>query len=208
MSSISVAEIKSNIDNMELYSDAYPFTLPLRISTFQDETAYNKFIKNCEKIVRGSIEYKQWRNYITDVLGINECMITQEKMSETTIEVHHHVPSLFILTKALVNKKIENNEKFSTFDIALECIELHFTNKIGYVTLVSSIHEKFHNGFLKIPFELIKGDYKYFISEYSKYLDTDDLETLNERLAVSNEYFKYEGWTSDKYPGLVNDNNR
>lgn len=196
---IEANDIKSNIENLELYSDKYPFKLPLRISTFENEVEYNKFIKNCEKLVRGSLEYKYWRNYIIDVLGINTCSLTNEKMVETTIELHHHLPSLFMVVKALVNKKLEDQESFSTFDISLEVIELHFMNKIGYIPLVSSLHEKFHNGFLKIPFELIKGDYLYFIKEYSKFLDDDDLETINERMAISMKDFKYEGWTSEEF---------
>ena len=199
---ISGKEIKSNEDKLELYSDLYPFSLPLRISNFENETEYNKFVKNCEKLVRGSLEYKLWRNYIIDVLGINECALTKEVMSQATVEIHHQIPSLFILVKSLVNKKLDSNESFSTFDIALESIELHFKNKIGYIPLVSSLHEKFHNGFLKLPFELIKGDYNYFLNELSKYLDSEDLDVLQERLAVSMKDYNYEGWSKDDYPGL------
>jgi len=199
---ISKTEIKSKEDALELYSDSYPFRLPLRISTFENETEYNKFIKNCEKLVRGSLEYKLWRNYIIDVLGINECALTKEVMHEATVEIHHQVPSLFILIKALVNKKLDKTESFSTFDIAIEAIELHFKNKVGYIPLLSSLHEKFHNGFLKLPFELIKGDYNYFLNELSKYLDSEDLDALQERLAVSLKDYKYEGWSKDEYPGL------
>lgn len=199
---ISANDIKSNIEKLELYSDLYPFTLPLRISTFENETDYTKFVKNCEKLVRGSLEYKLWRNYLIDVLGVNTCALTGEQMVETSVEIHHHLPSLFILIKALVNKKLEANESFSTFDIALETIEIHFENKVGYIPLVNSLHEKFHNGFVKIPFEHIKGNYTFFINEYSKYLDDDDLDSINERMAVSMKDFKYDGWTKDEYPGL------
>lgn len=199
---VSANDIKSNVEKLELYSDLYPFTLPLRISTFENETEYNKFVKNCEKLVRGSIEYKQWRNYIVDVVGINECALTKERMVECEIQIHHHIPTLFMTIKALLNKKLESSEEFSTFDIALEAIELHFMNKIGYIPLVSSLHEKYHNGFIKIPFEHMKGDYNYFIKEYSKYLDDDDLDSINERMAISIKDFKYEGWTSEEYPGM------
>jgi hypothetical protein len=199
---ISSNEIKSNIDKLELYSENYPFNLPLRISNFENETEYNKFVKNCEKLVRGSLEYKLWHNYITDVLGINVCALTNEINSEVGIEIHHQIPSLFILVKALVNKRLENHETFSTFDISLETIELHFQNRVGYIPLISAMHEKLHAGFLKIPIELVKGDYNYFLNEYSKYLDSEDLDSLQERMAISLKDYKYEGWTKDNYPGL------
>ena len=177
--------VKSNIEKLELYSDEHPFNLSLRISRFENETDFNKFVKNVEMIVRKSIEYKDWRTYIIDVLGVNTCMITNERMDEVTIEVHHHVPGLFTVVKALVNRKLDKTEHFSTFDIALEAIELHFMNKIGYATLLKSMHEKFHNGFLEIPIEYVKGDYMWFIKEFAAYLDDEDLNTINSRVATN-----------------------
>jgi len=192
--------INSNVEGLELYSDTYPFRLSLRIRNFENESNYKKFIKNCEMMIRRSIEYKLWRNYIIDVLQINECMITHEKMDEVTIEVHHHIPPLFSLVTALVNKSIESEEKFCTFDICQQSIELHFKNKIGYVTLLKSMHEKFHNGRLTIPIEFVKGDYNHFVREYSKFLDEDDLERIETRLATNETNCS---WSRDNYPALA-----
>ena len=178
-------EIHSNVETLELYSDNYPFNLSLRISNFENETMYKKFIKNCEMLVRRCNEYKAWKNYIIDVLGMNECVITHEVMEEVTIEVHHHIPSLYVLVSALVNEKIENNKEFCSFDIATEAIELHFKNKIGYLTLLKSIHEKFHNGFLTIPINMVRGDYQYFIKNYAKYISDDDIDVINKRLSIN-----------------------
>ena len=189
-------EVKSNVENLQLYSDTYPFSLSLRISNFENESDYKKFIRNCEMLVRRSVEYKLWRNYIIEVLQINECMITHEKNSEVSIDVHHHIPSLYILTSALVNEKLENGEDFCTFDLCKDIIELHFQNKIGYVTLLKSMHEKFHNGRLNIPTPFIKGDYKHFMNKYSKFLDEYDLESMEERMVVTESNCS---WTRDNY---------
>ena len=189
--------VKSNVENLELYSDTHPFRLALRIRNFENETIYKKFIKNCELLIRRCNEYKLWKEYIIDVLQINSCMITHENINEVSIEVHHHLPSLFTLVCALVNKRIEKNEEFCSFDIAQEAIELHFKNKIGYVTLLKSMHEKFHNGYLDIPIELVRGDYSYFISEFSSFLDDADLDTINARLAVNSTTCS---WVKDEYP--------
>jgi len=177
-------DIKSNTETLEIYSERHPFSLSLRISNFENEAMYKKFVKNCEMAIRRSIEYKEWRNYIVDVLQINECMITHERMDEVTVEVHHHLPSLYILVTALVNKCIEENQDFCTFDICQQAIEIHFQNRVGYVTLLKSIHEKFHNGKLDVPIEFVQGDYPHFIREYSKYLDEGDIESIQARLAI------------------------
>lgn len=192
--------VDSNVENLELYSDSYPFRLSLRVSNFENEASYKKFIKNCEMTIRRSIEYKLWRNYIVDVLQINECMITGECMEDVTIEVHHHIPSLFSLVAALVNKHIEKNEEFCTFDICQQAIELHFKNKIGYTTLLKSMHEKFHNGRLTIPIGFVKGDYKFFLKEFSKYLDEDELDKIDYRLATNESNCT---WSRDNYPAAA-----
>jgi len=189
--------INSNVETLELYSDKYPFTLSLRISNFYSEADYKKFVKTCEMVIRKSTEYKQWRNYIIDVLQVNECMITHERMDEVTVEVHHHIPSLFSLVKSLVNKHIEENTEFCTFDIGTEAIEMHFKNRVGYATLLKSMHEKFHNGRLDIPINFVKGDYNYFVRNYSQYLDEADLDTIQSRLAINEGNCS---WSRDNYP--------
>jgi hypothetical protein len=193
-------DIDSNIETLEIYSDRHPFSLSLRISNFENEAMYKKFVKNCEMMIRRSIEYKEWRNYIVDVLQINECMITHERMTDVTIEVHHHVPSLYTLVTALVNKHIEQNEEFCTFDICQQAIELHFQNRVGYVTLLKSMHEKFHNGKLDVPINFVKGDFNYFVREYSQFLDEDALETIQARLAINEHNCS---WSRDDYQGIM-----
>jgi len=192
-------EIKSNVERLELYSDNYPFNLSLRIQTFEDEAGYTKFVKNCEKLIRGCTEYKLWRNYIIDVLQIQTCAITEERMDQCSTEIHHHPVSLFVVVKSLVNEKLEKEEPFCSFDICTKAIELHFRNQIGFVNLVSSIHEKFHNGFLNIPKTLIKGNYNTYLEEYSKYLDEDELETINSRLSITEHNCN---WSANDYPAL------
>lgn len=195
--------IKSDVEKLEISSENYPFNLPLRISTFEGEKEYLAFVKNCEKAVRGCVEYKLWRNYIRDVLQIQTCALTHERLDQTTIDIHHHVPSLFILIKSIIAKRIEEEKSFSTFDIALETIEFHFQNRVGFVPLVSSLHEKFHNGYLKIPIDMVKGNFKYFIDNYFKYLEDEDLDVLNQRLIVKIEDCGEYQWSSNNYPGLI-----
>jgi len=192
-------EIKSNVEKLELYSSNYPFNLSLRIQTFENETEYMKFIKNCEKLIRGCLEYKLWRNYITDVLQIQSCAITEERSDQCSTEIHHHIPSLFMVCKAIVNEKLEKEEPFCSFDICMKVIELHFLNQIGFVVLISSLHEKFHNGFLNIPKRLIRGNYSAFLETYSKFLEEDDLETINSRLSITDSNCN---WSVNDYPAL------
>jgi len=197
-------DVKSDVEGLELYSDNYPFRLPLNTKSFENEGEFTRFVRNCEKLIRGSVEYKTWKEYIIEVLGISECMLTKESMVECTVEVHHHIPSLFVLVKALVAKKLQNQESFSTFDIARETMEIHYMNKVGYAVLVKALHERLHNGVLEIPTRIIRGDYKYFVDTYKNYLDDEDLDLLNKRMSINNvtdeELYH---WSKDNYPGLA-----
>jgi len=191
--------VESNIENLELYSDKYPFRLALRIDKFENEADYKKFIRNCEKLVRGSIEYKLWKDYIKDVLNVNSCMITNENSADCCLEIHHHVPTLYQLLKAVINRRLESNEPFCVFDICTDCIEIHFQNRIGYLALITSMHEKVHSGSLKIPKQLIRGNFQSFLNDFSRYLDDEDLNQIYDKLAVSESNT---GWSAGSYPGM------
>lgn len=197
-----MSEIQSNIDNLTLFSEDYKFVLSLRINKFENKNDEIKFIKNCEKLVRCSTEYKLWKSYIVNVLKDNFCHVTLETNDQVSIEIHHHIPSLFSIVRTIVNKYLHNEIQFCSFDICLDIIELHFKNKIGYIPLINSMHEKFHNGSLVIPTSLVKGNYREFIDEYSNYIDDEDFEVINERMnIVDNKNYL---WSKDNYPGIIN----
>jgi hypothetical protein len=194
--------VASNVEHLTLYSDNYPLTLPLRISNFENEAHFKKFILNCELLIRRSNEYSSWRNYIIEILGLNTCHITEEHVSEVAVDVHHHIPSLFAIVSGVINRKINNDESFCSFDIAMDVIKLHFENRIGYTILIKSMHEKFHNGCLDIPINLIHGNYNYFIQNYGGYLDNEQLEKVNQRLRVTRNTVS---WARNNYPAAVNE---
>lgn len=168
--------IESNITNLKL---------SLRIDDFNSEKDLERFVKSCERLVRNSPEYKLWVSYIRDVLNLTVCHITGESLNETTVDLHHHPFSLFMIVKGLIYKKIGNDEKFCSFDIAMETIEMHFNMYVPFVPLVYSLHEKFHNGFLKIPMEIVYGNCDYLMKEIFPFLDPDEQNVIIERLSIN-----------------------
>lgn len=193
--------IVSNIEENQLSSPESPYTISLRRDDFEDEKQFVKFIKNCEKLVRGSSEYSYWREYLREVLGEYACDITGEINSQTTVDIHHHPFTLFLIIKGVVRKYLDNCVPFCTFDICMDAIELHYKNKIGYIPLLSSLHEKYHNGFLLLPMELVHGNYKSFQEEYSKYLEVDDISDIQEKLDITYKNCGWEkyNWMKDRY---------
>lgn len=189
-------------DNNVLHLENSEFDLHLRIDHFDDDGERIRFIKSVEKMVRRSPEYSLWRNYIMDVLGQTTCEITNESASDCSIEVHHHPLGLYTIVETVVGDYITHQREFSTFDIAKDVIELHFQNKVGYIVLISNMHEKFHNGKLQLPIEFVKGDYKWIPQHYSM-----EQEPYDKFLELANIHVSdvRETWSKGNYPGLLDE---
>jgi len=192
-------EIVSKEEDLTLTSPNNPFSLSLRVENFYSEKDYDKFVKNVERLVRYSCEYRQWVAYIIEILGVRQCAMTEELLSECDIEIHHHPINLYTVCNAVISSYINKGKKFCSYDIATDVIELHFRNKIGYVPLLSDIHKKFHGGFQDIPIEFVSGDYKYIIDTYS--IPDDDLQRICSLCNTHVDDCKL-GWSKGKYPGL------
>ena len=175
-----------NENTEDIVSELSPFTLKLRINEFEDETKLNKFVKNCEKMIRFSPEYRIWTEYIHDVLCLHTCQVTGEDNIQTSVHVHHHPYTLFTIVKALILRKMTSNIEFCSFDISTEAIQLHYELKVPFCLLLSSMHEKYHNGFLEIPMELIHGDWNWFKDNLLQYIDSEEeIENITHKLSVN-----------------------
>lgn len=194
--------LDSNIEDNELKSDEIPYTLPLRIEAIEDEKELSRFIKSCEYLVRRSPEYKIWTTYLRDVLGYVTCDLTNESHSQCICDIHHHPISLYTITKGVISQYIASSKKFCSADIVIKVLELHFQNRVSVISLIQSMHQKFHNGFLNLPMDLVHGDYKYFMEHYASYLEDSELETIQARLALNFDNCGFgEGykWVKDGY---------
>jgi len=195
----ATSKVFSDEDDNTLRSDNSPFSLSLRISSFPSEKELDIFIKNVERMTRFSNEYKQWVSYIIDTLGHDTCALTEETITECKIEIHHHPITLYSLCKAVVFKYLQDSVKFCSFDVATNVIELHFKNKVGYVPLLSNLHEKYHKGFLNLPIELIHGDFMHIIKSYP--MDDVDKDRALDLCNVHGEDSE-PVWKRNQYPGI------
>jgi len=175
------------------------FNLPLRIKTFSAQKDFEQFVKNVERSVRSSIEYRLWVKYITEHLGNVKCALTQESMNECPVEIHHHPITLYTVVKSVLNDMMSKNMEFSTFDVATKVIELHFQNKVGYVVLLSDLHKKYHSGFLNLPVEMVNGDYRYILQKYA--IEENEYDKICRLCNIHVEDMK-QSWKKDEYPGI------
>lgn len=198
---IGERESNNEINNDNVFSlPNTDLNLPLKISTFMSEKEFDAFIKNVERLVRSSQEYKLWVSYVTENLGHTACAFTNESMNECSLEVHHHPVSLYVIVQTIINNDfLARGLEFSSFDVASKVIELHFQNKVGYIVLLSDLHKKFHSGFMNIPIELINGNYKFIINNYQ--INEVEFDRICKYCNVHLNDIKLK-WGKDDYPGI------
>ena len=130
---------------------------------FFSDGDYNSYIKNIEKQIRGSIEYKNWVQKLREERGAYKCLISESTLDDCTIEVHHLPFTLFDIVDTVISNQ---KGQFCTFTISLEIMQLHFDDFIGWVPLTHTLHEKVHNGIVEIKPEQIRGKFYEFAVNY------------------------------------------
>lgn len=177
--------------------------LELETYEFDDHKHYKKFVNVTKSIIRKTVEYNTWVNYIKYSLGYNYCSFTREVSSEVTIDLHHHPISLENIVRMVIDKMLITEGKVTTLDVAKHVLKLHYDNNVGYILLARTIHEKFHNGFLKIPIEFVHGNWTYLLENYP--VDEEIRETIDKYVSVKLEDVKEEygergyTWSRDNY---------
>ena len=172
--------------NQTLKDTETGYYLTLHRTGFADDKEYKKFIKNVERLVRGSIEYREWVQFVKFTLGFDYCLFSLETDAETDdIEIHHHPFTLYDIVDLVTAKYIQEGRQFTSLDIAKETLKLHYELKIGFVPLSGTLHKKYHKGNLSIPREFIYGNYNYLLQNYPL---TDELRAkVSSALQVSLE---------------------
>jgi hypothetical protein len=166
--------------------------LSLKRKTFSSEKSHNHFIKACVRMIRSSVEYREWASYVKDVMGYKTCVFTNEVSDQLTIDIHHHPLCLFDIVNIVVSTYLKNQIEFSSPDVSKDVLLLHYTNNVGYVPLISSLHEKYHNGYLTIPPKFIAGKWDYLINTPG-YVVSDEVKLKVSELmkAENNNYDTY-----------------
>lgn len=153
-----------------------------------------KLIKYITNRVRKTIEYKNLIDYLKRTLNINHCSFYKDYSIDRgfTIELHHSPLTLFDYTEVVCNKHYAENDKndphIIPWKVEEEVNRLHYEFKVGLVPLNPTSHKLVHSGALTIHPNLVNFNWKFFISEYKKYL-TDDIKTkieVFEKLGTKN----------------------
>jgi hypothetical protein len=184
--------------NPTLRSPYSPVDLPFYQTreTLMDVDTFRAFVKNAESSFRNSREYKMYKSYVIEYLGINRCQIFGNvTVDDASIELHHNVINLFDICILITSHVINTVGYITTYDLITMLIQEHFQNNVGVVFLSTTAHQLYHHvedGYL--PPSMTFGKWWELLSKY-RYGITYDL---------ANKVVKYIKKYQDNLPPSVN----
>lgn len=114
--------------------------------TLIDVDVFRNFIRNVEMRFRSSREYKAYKAYLIEYLGIDRCQIFGNITTEDAdIELHHNVLGLFDISLLICNHIINTVGVISSFDLIQLLIQEHWNNRVGVTFLSKTAHQIYTN---------------------------------------------------------------
>ena len=152
----------------------------------------HKFITRIEKIVRSSMEYRDYINFLKEHIGLDSCVFFQNvggsnaKKSRISIELHHEPFTLYDIVATVLTKYQDEGLPLNDLNIADEVMELHYANKVGLVPLSKTVHKVIHNSTkLLVPLTMVYGQYSQFLDEYEAYVDDHLYDKLEKKMDMT-----------------------
>lgn len=139
--------------------------------------AKRKFIERTKKVIRSSLEYKDYIQFLKDNVGLDQCIfwsnvIGGEKRKRVSMHMHHEPFTLEDYVRVILKKYEMEGIELNDLDIADEVMELHYQNLVGLVPVSKTAHQLIHNTEkLFVPLNMVYGNYGEFLTKYDKYIE-------------------------------------
>lgn len=182
-------EFMNKVDN--IYTDGKSSTLNMGKLAYFDESQYDLsdekdfkfFIRDLERVVRNSFEYRTLIKYLKDTEGMDVCSflenVTSRDNKKVSIEIHHTPLTLYDICMAVYKKRFNKHQDIDINSIAEEVMWLHYSGWVGLIPLSTTVHDLVHNQYLFIPTNVIRGNYKAFIETYYDYIEPEVLDAVD-----------------------------
>lgn len=157
-----------------------------------DEKAKTNYIKQVEKLIRASLEYRGLIKFLREEVDMTQCAYfykVNTGMKGVKIEIHHAPFTLYDLTLIVLNRHIGEEHEANPFRIAEEVMRIHYEGKVGLIPLSNTVHELVHSDEpkVRVPIHYVFGDIVSFYEEYHLYMEDDQKAKLARSLAESEE---------------------
>ena len=164
--------------------------------TLQDIDIFRNFLRNAETRFRATREYKAYKSYLIEYIGIDRCQVFGNITTEDAdIELHHNVLGLFDITLLIATHVINTVGIISTFDLIQLLILEHWNNNVGVTFLSKTAHQMYTNdpnGY--IPPDMTFGAWWNLLSKYRYGISYD----------LANKVIRYIKKYQDQLPSSIN----
>lgn len=162
--------------------------------TLSDPETFRNFIKSAERQFRASREYKAYKSYLMDSLGIDRCQILGNVTSEDVdIELHHNILGLYDIASLITLHYVNTVGYINSMQLIQLLILEHYQNRVGVTFLSKTAHQVYTNdpnGYIPPDqtfgrwWELL-SNYKYGITFDIAYKVINYLKKYQNQLPVS-----------------------
>lgn len=174
----------ANSDNIEgniLVIDDIP---PYDIKDYDlfDEKDFNKYLQDIERIIRSSMEYREFINYLREYMDMNKCSFFENVSNinsyKIKIHIHHHPLTLYDIVVIVYNKRSFFEESLEAEMVAKEVMYIHYFMMVGLIPLSETVHDLVHDQLIFIPLDKVMGNWEEFLDTYSDFIPTETLEKI------------------------------
>jgi hypothetical protein len=192
MSDNSIININSKEEkngNISIKSTNDYFKEMYYFSDIFNEREYTKFIKEIERTIRRSNEYRDYVKAVKDEYPIMRVDNILSNISEddASIELHHYPFTLYDIVDIFVSDAISKEKLINSHRVAKEIMKLHYENIIGLVPMTITMHELTHQGLLFLSKQQIFGNYQEFIDRYKNVI-TDDMKDKLDKISKLSDH--------------------
>lgn len=170
-----------------------------------DEKDMVRYMKDLERFVRQSLEYKSMVQYLREYMDMRNCAflpnVTNEFTPKIRIEIHHSPMTLYEICSIIIRKRMALGELLTIEAVAYEVLYVHYCLMVGLIPLSETVHELVHNQYIYVPANRVYGYYNAFVQQYHDYIDAELLDKLKmiEKLAQDQIYNDYMQILEKKY---------
>ena len=154
-----------------------------------------KAVKTCERMIRSSLEYKEYIRFLRDYIDMSKCSffgnVKMDRYSKVKIEQHHSPFTLYDITMTVLLKHLDLYGEINLFEVSEEVMKLHYQCRVGLISLSTTVHKLVHDGLLFIPVQNVRGDWLSFYKEYEPYMPQDMKDKLKAIIKFSKECQDY-----------------
>ncbi len=188
---------KATVDNVPTETVKLSHIPEFDISDYDlnDSKELDKYFKDIEKIIRGSLEYREMITYLRNNMNMNKCSfyknVTNVDSTKIKIHIHHEPFDLYSIVQIVYRKRCAYRESLDVEMVAKEVMFLHYNMMVGLIPLAETPHELVHNKYLFIPIDRVFGAYQQFVTAYHEFIDEIQMNVFNQLCDTTDQYNRF-----------------